>query len=92
MVNSTAFEGAQGGENIFIGSKTEAALLMFSQERLGARPVQQERENADVIQQIPFDSTNKFITTIIKLSNDKFRAYVKGGPQKLFLVHVLESS
>ncbi len=52
-VNSTAFEGLQDGKSTFIGSKTEVALLLFSQERLAAKPVQEERENANVVQQVP---------------------------------------
>ena len=80
-VNFTAFKGVQDGNNTFIGSKTEVALLLFSRERLAARPVQQERENANIIQQIPFNSANKFMATIIKLPNGKFRAYVKGASE-----------
>jgi Ca2+-transporting ATPase len=80
-VNSTAFEGDVDGEYTFIGSKTEVALLTFCRDYLGAGPVQEERTNADVIQAVPFDSAVKYMATVVKLSDGKFRAYVKGASE-----------
>jgi Ca2+-transporting ATPase len=80
-VNSTAFEGHQDGEMTYIGSKTEVALLTFNRDRLAARPLQEERENANVVQQVSFDSAVKFMASIVKLPNGKFRAYVKGASE-----------
>lgn len=82
-VNSTAFEGDVDGEKTFIGSKTEVALLTFCRDRLGAPPVQEERSNANVVQVIPFDSAVKYMATVVKLPNGKFRAYVKGASEIL---------
>jgi len=82
-VNSTAFEGEQEGEKTFIGSKTEVALLTFSRDHLGSRPVQEERENANVVQVVPFDSAVKYMATVVKLPNGKFRAYAKGASEIL---------
>lgn len=82
-VNSTAFEGDADGENTFIGSKTEVALLTFCRDHLGAAPVQEERANANVIQVVPFDSAVKFMATIVQLENGRFRAYVKGASEIL---------
>ncbi|KAF2263679.1 calcium-translocating P-type ATPase [Lojkania enalia] len=82
-VNSTAFEGVQEGRATFIGSKTETALLEFARDRLGAGPVQTERANANVVEVIPFDSSRKFMATIVKLPNGLFRAYVKGASEIL---------
>lgn len=82
-VNSTAFEGEQDGVNTFIGSKTEIALLTFTRDHLGAGPVQEERSNVDVVQVVPFDSANKCMATVIRLSDGKYRAYVKGASEIL---------
>ena len=82
-VNSTAFEGDVDGEQTFIGSKTEVALLTFCRDRLGAAPVQEERSNANVVQVIPFDSAVKYMATVVKLPDGKFRAYVKGASEIL---------
>ncbi|ROW04736.1 hypothetical protein VMCG_04813 [Cytospora schulzeri] len=82
-LNSTAFEGEQDGENTFIGSKTEIALLTFSRDNLGARPVQEERSEADVVQVLPFDSANKYMGTVIRLPNGNYRVYVKGASEIL---------
>ncbi|KAM0811345.1 putative Calcium-transporting ATPase [Seiridium cardinale] len=80
-VNSSAFEGSQDGENTFIGSKTEVALLTFSRDHLSARPVQEEREDAQIVQQVPFDSAVKYMASVVKLPNGKFRTYVKGASE-----------
>lgn len=80
-VNSTAFEGEQDGKMTYIGSTTEVALLTFSRDHLAAGPVQQERENATIVQQVPFDSSVKFMASVVKLTNGKFRAYVKGASE-----------
>jgi len=82
-VNSSAFEGDQDGEKTFIGSKTEVALLTFSRDHLGSGPVQEERENANVVQVMPFDSAVKFMASVVKLPNGKFRAYIKGASEIL---------
>lgn len=82
-VNSTAFEGDDEGEKTFIGSKTEVALLTLSRDHLGAGPVQEERSNANIVQVVPFDSAVKYMATVVKLPNGKFRAYVKGASEIL---------
>lgn len=82
-VNSTAFEGDVEGEKTFIGSKTEVALLTFSRDHLGSGPVQEERSNSNVVQVVPFDSAVKYMATVVKLPDGKFRAYVKGASEIL---------
>jgi Ca2+-transporting ATPase len=82
-VNSTAFEGVVDGEQTFIGSKTEVALLTFSRDHLGSAPVQEERSNANITTVIPFDSANKYMATVVRLPNGKYRAYVKGASEIL---------
>ncbi|GKT41889.1 calcium-transporting ATPase PAT1 [Colletotrichum spaethianum] len=71
------------GEHTFIGSKTEVALLTFSRDQLGAGPVQEERTNANVVQVVPFDSAVKYMATVVKLPDGKYRVYVKGASEIL---------
>ncbi|KAK3368649.1 P-type calcium ATPase [Podospora didyma] len=80
-INSTAFLGEQDGKPAYIGSKTEAALLTFAAERLGMSSLQEERANADVIEIFPFDSNRKCMATVVKMSENLYRMYVKGAPE-----------
>ncbi|OAA63854.1 ATPase, P-type, calcium-transporting, PMCA-type [Cordyceps fumosorosea ARSEF 2679] len=82
-LNSTAFEGEVEGEKTFIGSKTESALLLFARDFLGMGPVAEVRASATTVQMIPFDSGRKCMGIVVKLSNDKFRLYVKGASEIL---------
>jgi len=81
--NSTAFEGEPDGEQAFIGSKTETALLSFARHYLGMGPVGEERSNVNTVQIVPFDSARKCMASVVKLNNKKFRLYVKGAPEIL---------
>jgi Ca2+-transporting ATPase len=80
-LNSTAFEGEDGGEQTFIGSKTETALLILAREHLGMGPVSEERANAKVLHLIPFDSGRKCMGVVIQLPNGKARLFVKGASE-----------
>ncbi|KAL8692434.1 MAG: hypothetical protein Q9218_002534 [Villophora microphyllina] len=80
-VNSTAFEGEMDGEEAFIGSKTETALLSFARDNLAMGPLNEERSNADVVQLVPFDSGRKCMATVIKQSNGRYRMFVKGASE-----------
>ena len=81
VINSTAFEGDVDGVEGFIGSKTETALLSFARTHLAMGVLNQERSNANVMQQIPFDSGRKCMGTAVKLENGKCRLYVKGASE-----------
>ncbi|KAI9698971.1 MAG: hypothetical protein M1836_003160 [Candelina mexicana] len=83
VINSTAFEGEENGEQTFIGSKTETALLSFARDHLGMGPVNIERSNATVVQLIPFDSGRKCMACVVKLGDGTFRMYVKGASEIL---------
>ncbi|KAF4458456.1 hypothetical protein FALBO_14805, partial [Fusarium albosuccineum] len=79
--NSTAFEGDVDGEMTFIGSKTETALLIFARAHLGMGPVSEERENAKVLQLIPFDSGRKCMGVVVQLPSGGARLYIKGASE-----------
>jgi magnesium-transporting ATPase (P-type) len=57
-INSTAFEDKIDGEDQFVGSKTETALLRFAKE-LGWENYKKVRESAEIVQMIPFSSELK---------------------------------
>ncbi|KAL1964514.1 hypothetical protein VTN77DRAFT_6940 [Rasamsonia byssochlamydoides] len=82
VINSTAFEGEEDGKPVFIGSKTETALLSFAKEHLGIGAVAEERANAQIVQMVPFDSNRKCMACVVKLGGI-FRMYVKGAPEIL---------
>jgi Ca2+-transporting ATPase len=81
-INSTAFEKEENGKQIFIGSKTETALLDFAKEFLAMEKVQLERDNAEIVQMIPFDSSRKCMGMVIKNRETKgYRLIVKGASE-----------
>jgi Ca2+-transporting ATPase len=82
-INSTAFEGEENGQQTFIGSKTETALLLFAKEHLGMGLVGEERANAPVVQMFPFDSDRKSMASVTRLSGGTYRMYVKGASEIL---------
>ncbi|KAI1811921.1 putative calcium P-type ATPase [Poronia punctata] len=82
-LNSTAFEGESNGEETFIGSKTETALLLYARDHMGMGPVSQERANAKILQMIPFDSGRKCMGVVVQLENGTTRLYVKGASEIL---------
>lgn len=83
VVNSTAFEGEEGGQEAFVGSKTETALLNFARDHLGMGPVSTERSNANIVQLVPFDSSRKCMAAVVKLDDGRYRMYVKGASEIL---------
>ena len=82
-INSTAFESREDGQQVFIGSKTETALLSFANTYLALRPVNEERANVEVVQMIPFDSRRKYMASVIRVSRFHYRMFVKGAPEVL---------
>ncbi|KAF2154889.1 calcium-translocating P-type ATPase [Myriangium duriaei CBS 260.36] len=80
-INSTAFENDQNGQTTFVGSKTETALLQFGRDHLGMGPVEVERANANVVQMFPFDSGRKCMGVVLKVSEGRYRLYVKGASE-----------
>lgn len=82
-LNSTAFEGLVDGEQTFIGSKTETALLIFGRDSLGMGPVSEERSSAEILQLIPFDSARKCMGVVIRKKDGGARLLVKGASEIL---------
>lgn len=91
-VNSTAFEDEEKetGKLVFVGSKTETALLNFAKE-LGWADYKETRDAATVVQMIPFSSERKAMGAVVKTEHG-FRFYVKGASEiltKLCSSHVV---
>lgn len=83
-INSTAFEGQEDGQAVFIGSKTETALLQLAKDHLGLQALAETRTNEQVMQMMPFDSKKKCMGAVIKLrSGAGYRLLVKGASEIL---------
>ncbi|KAG2341321.1 calcium-translocating P-type ATPase [Suillus weaverae] len=82
-VNSTAFEDVEkeSGERVFVGSKTETALLNFAKE-LGWADYKETRDAARIVQLIPFSSERKAMGAVVKTERG-YRFYVKGASEIL---------
>ncbi|KAF9234118.1 Ca-transporting ATPase [Melanogaster broomeanus] len=83
-INSTAFEDEDPAtkEVVFIGSKTETALLNFAKELQWAH-YRSTRDTAEVVQMIPFSSERKAMAVVVKLANGNYRLYIKGASEIL---------
>ncbi|PSN62507.1 calcium-translocating P-type ATPase [Corynespora cassiicola Philippines] len=82
-INSTAFEGVEEGRPVFVGSKTETALLQLAKDRLGLQSLAETRANENVVQMFPFDSGAKCMGAVIKLKSGGYRLVVKGASEIL---------
>ena len=83
-VNPTAFEDAdpETSKVIFIGNKSETALLKFAKD-LGWANYKKTRDVANIVQMIPFSSGWKTMGIIVKLSGGRWRLYLKGTSEIL---------
>ncbi|KAH9025496.1 calcium-translocating P-type ATPase [Lactarius pseudohatsudake] len=83
-INSTAFEDVdpESGVPVFIGSKTETALLAFAKE-LGWPNYKDTRDSAIIIQLISFSSDRKSMGCVVRLSDGSHRLYIKGASEVL---------
>ncbi|KAG2157932.1 Ca-transporting ATPase [Suillus bovinus] len=91
-VNSTAFEDVEkeSGQRLFMGSKTETALLTFAKE-LGWPDYKETRDAAKIVQMIPFSSDRKAMGVVVKTEHG-YRFHVKGASEiltKLCTSHVV---
>lgn len=81
-INSTAFEGEEDGKAVFIGSKTETALLQLAKDHLSMQSLRETRANEQVVQMMPFDSSKKCMAAVIKVGAG-YRFIVKGASEIL---------
>ena len=80
-VNSTAFLDRSGEKPTVLGNPTEGALLLWLDEN--GTDYAQLRENATVVEQLPFSTMRKFMATVVESSVVKGKrvVYVKGAPE-----------
>lgn len=78
LVNSTADISFEGDKLNYLGNSTECALLSYLEEY----DYKQERKESEVIHQIPFNSENKFMATVMKIKGMNV-VLVKGAPEIL---------
>ncbi|PRT54979.1 Calcium-transporting ATPase 2 [Wickerhamiella sorbophila] len=83
-INSTAYEDRENPQEIQ-GSKTESALLLFAREHLGVKQgtLSSYRESAEPIKLLPFDSSRKYMFTVIPMENGGGRLLIKGAAEIL---------
>ena len=79
MVNSEAYEAVVRERKKFIGSNTDVALLTMFQ-KMGYDYVAR-RKTGSIVEQIPFSSERKRMTTVEELKNSVIRTYVKGASE-----------
>jgi Ca2+-transporting ATPase len=82
-INSTAFEGNDEGVPVFVGSKTETALLQLAKDHLGLVSLSETRSNEEVVHMMPFDSSKKCMAAVLKLKDGGYRLVVKGASEIL---------
>jgi len=80
-INTTAFETEVEGKATFVGTKTETALLDWARKSFAMGPLAIERANHAVVQLFPFNSRQKCMGTVIRLSGGRFRLLIKGAPE-----------
>lgn len=78
-INSTAFEDPETG---VVGSKTEIALLSFAKE-LGWENFKSTRDNANIVQVIPFSGERNTMGVVVKVREGQWRLYLKGASENL---------
>ena len=83
-INSTAFEDVDPdtGAMVFVGSKTETALLKFAKQN-GWPDYKKPREDADIKQMIPFSSERKAMGVVVRLRDGRYRLFLKGASEIL---------
>lgn len=77
LLNSTADLENVDGKLRYIGSATECALLSMWGKTVDYN---RSREETKIVKQVPFNSQNKYMLTIIK-GNDEYHVLSKGAPE-----------
>ncbi|MCM1029985.1 MAG: calcium-translocating P-type ATPase, PMCA-type [Oscillibacter sp.] len=79
-VNSTAYLDFSDPQKVKpLGNPTEAALLLWLQGQ-GA-DYMEYRENTEIIEQLPFSTERKYMTTLVQSADGGKRLYMKGAPE-----------
>ncbi len=82
-VNSTAYLDFSDPQKVKpLGNPTEAALLLWLQGQ-GA-DYMEYRENTEIIEQLPFSTERKYMTTLVQSVDGGKRLYMKGAPEIVF--------
>ena len=81
LVNSTADITFEDDKLNYLGNSTECALLAYLEDY----DYKKERKESEVIHQIPFNSKNKFMATIMKIKGNSV-VLTKGAPE-ILLTH-----
>lgn len=83
-VNSTAYlDNTQGDKLLPLGNPTEAALLLWLHDR--GINYMTCREQAEIIEQLPFSAERKYMATILRSShNSRQILHIKGAPEIIF--------
>ncbi|MBE3111712.1 MAG: HAD-IC family P-type ATPase, partial [Acidobacteria bacterium] len=82
-INTTAFEDTEDGKKLFIGTKTETALLDWAKGSFALDSIEVMRSNNPVVEMYPFNSTRKCMGAVVHLPDGKYRLFVKGAPEVL---------
>lgn len=85
LVNSTADITFEDDKLNYLGNSTECALLAYLEDY----DYKKERKESEVIHQIPFNSKNKFMATIMKIKG-KPVVLAKGAPEILLSHSIYE--
>ena len=78
-INSTASVEENNGKIEVIGNPTEGAMLLWLKQK--DIDYVTLRSLANVVQELPFSTENKYMATIIRKKNGKNLLLVKGGPE-----------
>ncbi|GMM51240.1 calcium-transporting ATPase [Starmerella bacillaris] len=81
-LNATAYEDHNDPLEL-TGSKTEIALINYGRVHFGlpVGKLQVYRESRNVVYTIPFDSSRKFMLTVVSLGGDRYRMLIKGAAE-----------
>jgi P-type Ca2+ transporter type 2C len=85
LVNSTADISREDDKWSYLGNSTECALLAYLEDH----DYKKERRESEIIHQIPFNSKNKFMATIMKIRGNNV-VLVKGAPEILLASSISE--
>ena len=80
MCNDTKF-GEDGGKKILLGDPTETALIEFA-EKIGYKKEEIDEKNKRV-DELPFDSTRKMMTTVNEFKDNSYIKCTKGAVESV---------